>query len=117
MISFKVRLKEALEKTGMKQADLVRKTNITKGTISGYLTGKYKPKQKNIYKLADALNVNIDWLMGFEDVDIKIMQQPLYLKKITLLLSDLSESERKKLYEIMLIIFDRNDILQFTKNE
>ena len=36
--------------------------------ISTYLRGSYIPKQKNIYKMAKALNVNEAWLMG-EDVD------------------------------------------------
>ena len=57
------RLRTALEMRGMKQAELVELTGIGKSSISTYL-----PKQKNIYKMAKALNVNEAWLMG-EDVD------------------------------------------------
>ena len=62
------RLRTALEIRGMKQAELVELTGIGKSSISTYLRGSYIPKQKNIYKMAKALNVNEAWLMG-EDVD------------------------------------------------
>ena len=62
------RPRAALEMRGMKQAELVELTGIGKSSISTYLRGSYIPKQKNIYKMAKALNVNEAWLMG-EDVD------------------------------------------------
>lgn len=60
------RLREALEAAGMKQADLVRETGLDRGAISSYLSGKYEPKQKAIYKMAVALDVSESWLMGFD---------------------------------------------------
>ena len=56
------RIKQALEIRNMKQADLVRLTGIGKSSISTYISGDYEPKQKNIYKIAAALNVNEAWL-------------------------------------------------------
>ncbi len=64
------RIKLAMEQRDMKQSDLVRITGIGKSSISTYLTGAYEPKQKNIYKLAEALNVSEAWLMG-NDVPMK----------------------------------------------
>ena len=58
------RLKRALEIRDISQSDLSRKTGIGKSSISTYLTGDYEPQQKNIYKMALALNVNEAWLMG-----------------------------------------------------
>ena len=58
------RIKEALEFNDMKQADLIKKTGINKSALSSYLSGKYIPKQTNIYLMAKALNVNEAWLMG-----------------------------------------------------
>lgn len=60
------RLKEALERANMKQADLVRATGIDKGSIHHYLTGKYEPKSTPINKMAVALNVNEMWLWGYD---------------------------------------------------
>lgn len=64
--SISVRLGEALRLSGKKQADLVRDTGLDRGAISSYLSGKYEPKQKAIYKMARALNVNEAWLMGYD---------------------------------------------------
>lgn len=66
MKSISERMKEALDLRGMKQADLVEKTGIGKSSISTYLSGDYEPKQRNIYKIAKALNVNEAWLMGYD---------------------------------------------------
>ena len=62
------RLRTALEMRGMKQAELVELTGIGESSISTYLRGSYIPKQKNIYKMAKALNVNEAWLI-FDTLD------------------------------------------------
>lgn len=77
------RLKTALEIRDISQSELSRKTGIGKSSISTYLTGEYEPKQKNIYKMALALNVNEAWLMGAEvpmerqDVAASHIQNPI----------------------------------------
>lgn len=68
--NFADRLRKALEIRKMKQIDLARKTGITKGAISQYLSGEYVAKQDNLYKIADVLNVDAAWLMG-EDVPME----------------------------------------------
>ena len=60
------RMREALSIRNMKQVDLVTKTGIGKSSISTYLSGEYEPKQRNIYKIAQALDVSEAWLMGFD---------------------------------------------------
>lgn len=60
------RLNYILNYKGMKQADLVRKTNLPKSAISQYLSGKVEPKQDNLYIIAEALNVSEAWLMGYD---------------------------------------------------
>lgn len=64
------RLQMALDIRNMKQSDLVETTGIGKSSISTYLSGKYEPKQRNIYKMAKALNINEAWLMD-EDVPME----------------------------------------------
>jgi ribosome-binding protein aMBF1 (putative translation factor) len=63
---FCVRLPEALQARRMKAIELSRKTGIDKGTISNYLAGRYIAGQKNVSLLADALNVNPFWLIGYD---------------------------------------------------
>lgn len=60
------RLREALTTAGKKQADLVRETGLDRGSVSSYLSGKYEPKQKAIYKMAQYLDVSESWLLGYD---------------------------------------------------
>lgn len=60
------RLKKALIIRNMKQSELVALTGIGKSSISTYISGEYEPKQKNLYRIAKALDVNEAWLMGLD---------------------------------------------------
>ena len=60
------RLKEAMRASNIKQAELARLTNLSKGGISNYVTGRYEPKSDIISKLAAALNVSEMWLWGYD---------------------------------------------------
>jgi len=90
---FSERLQEALNLRGMKQVDLVEKTGISKSAISQYLSGEFQPKQSNTYKIAQALNVNEAWLLGYnvpiEENRLNIFDipniMPLNTKKVPLL--------------------------------
>lgn len=75
--SFSKRLKEAMEIRGLKQVDLVEKTGIGKSAINHYVSGKYEAKQKALYLLAQALNVDEAWLMGY-DVSMEKVDEPEY---------------------------------------
>ncbi len=66
MESISDRIKEGLAYRDMKQADLVNLSGISKGALSSYISGTYEPKQRNIYKIAKALNVSEAWLMGYD---------------------------------------------------
>lgn len=71
------RLQIAMDISKKKQADLVRETGISKGTLSRYLSGKFEPKQIAINKLAIALDVSEMWLWG---CDVP-MERPADIKK------------------------------------
>lgn len=65
-VSFATRLKEVLAIKGTKQIELSRLTHLDRGTINNYLTGKYEPKQDKLTIIAEALDVNPVWLMGYD---------------------------------------------------
>ena len=65
---FAERLKEAMALRKMKPVVLSRKTGLCKGTISRYLHGYYAPKYAKTKLIADALDVNVEWLSGNENV-------------------------------------------------
>ena len=73
----KDRLKEAMQRSGKKQADLVRDTGLNRGTISRYLSGAVEPRQDAAYKLALALNVSETWLWGY---DVPMERSPMQKK-------------------------------------
>ena len=50
----------------MKQVDLAKATGLSKGGISNYVLGRYKPKADIINKLADALHCSEKWLWGYD---------------------------------------------------
>ena len=72
MENFSKRLKLAMKDRGFSQTDLYNATDLDRGTISRYVSGSVKPKAKNIMQIANALNVNVPWLLGEEDVPMDI---------------------------------------------
>ena len=93
-----VRLKKALAMRNMRQADLCEKTKIPKSAISHYLSGSFVPKQDRAFIIAQALNVNPAWLMGF-DAPMEIED----IQKIPPTVPELSE-EDKKILEVFRLI-------------
>ena len=71
MAEFREQLQKAMEAKGITQAELCKRTGITKSALSQYLSGSFKPKQKRTYLLAKALNVNEAWLIGMESADME----------------------------------------------
>lgn len=63
---FSTRLRKALQMNNMTQSELSNKTKLDKSLISNYLSGNYKAKQDKLTLLANALNVNEVWLMGYD---------------------------------------------------
>lgn len=64
--TFQNRLKKAMEINGIKQVELVEKTKLDKTLINKYLSGVSNARQNKLTILADALNVNEVWLMGYD---------------------------------------------------
>lgn len=61
-----VRISKALSIRGMKQSELCEKTGIPKSAISQYISGSFEPKQDRLFLIAQALDVDPVWLMGFD---------------------------------------------------
>ena len=60
------RIARALSIRGMRQYELCEKTKIPKSAISQYVSGAFEPKQDRIFLIAQALNVDPVWLMGYD---------------------------------------------------
>lgn len=57
-------LSEARQQRGLTQTDLAARTGLQPSAISHFETGKRSPSFDNLRRLADALNVSIDQLLG-----------------------------------------------------
>lgn len=64
--TFQNRLKEAMKIRNIKQVDLVEKTGLDKTLINKYLAGISRARQQKLTLLADTLNVNEVWLIGYD---------------------------------------------------
>lgn len=62
----KDRLREALDIRQMRAVDLMERAEVPKSAISFYLAGKSKPKADRLYKIAQVLDVNETWLLGYD---------------------------------------------------
>lgn len=62
--AFAKRVLTAREALGITQSELATRSGIPNGTISHFETGARKPSFDNLKKLADALDVSADYLLG-----------------------------------------------------
>ena len=69
----KTRLQIALDAKGIKAVELARRLNISRSTVSQWLSGKTSPKRDRLVEIANCLEVNPAWLMGL-DVPMPIIR-------------------------------------------
>ena len=96
MDSIANRMKIAMSNLKISQAELVKRTGIGKSSISTYLTGEYEPKQKNLYKIALALNVNEAWLMG---LDVPMERKSATTDELMILFNSLDDNQRNNVID------------------
>lgn len=68
--NFSARIKKALDYRKMNAAELSRKTGLSRGMLSQYMSNQVKPKQDKVYLIAKALNINPTWLLGYPDTEM-----------------------------------------------
>lgn len=99
------RISEAMKLRDIRQADLVKKTGISKGALSSYISGRYVPKQNNVYLIAKALDVSETWLMG-GDVPMQRIESPTLTRRDTRDIEKILEQTRGQLTSQEDLMFD-----------
>lgn len=61
------RFEKLLAIKGLKPADIAKSKNITPSTFTDWKTGRSVPKGDKLQKIADALDVTVDFLTGIKD--------------------------------------------------
>lgn len=88
MSVFNERLKELIKENGLSQAELGRITNIPRTTVADYINQKSTPKHDNLNKLAKALNVDVEYLIGKSEIKKKDEE---YIEHLVSNYADLNE--------------------------
>lgn len=104
-MAFADKLKEMLNKNGIKAVDLARSTGLSEAAISDYLKGKKEPRGRQSIAIAKALNVSLDvlWETGYDDakfIDPKIDEALDIFKSLRPEFQDYALEQIRKLSEL-----------------
>lgn len=75
---FGEKLREAREAKKLSQSDLAERTGLQPSAISHFETGRRSPSFDNLKRLADALQVSTDYLLGREVVSGSPLHESLF---------------------------------------
>lgn len=78
MAKFNDRLKELRKARGMSQSDLANVMGVTSSAVSQYERGVREPQLEMMEFLADFFNVDFNYLLGKEDVTVKLVSPSDY---------------------------------------
>lgn len=90
MSHYSTRLAQALEQNDMKQRDLVDKTKLSKSGVSQYLSGRVLPSKNAQKRIAEVLELPVEWFHSTESplnpheekiVNLKVEQAATLLGK------------------------------------
>lgn len=76
------RIKEVRQERGLSQEELAQIINSTKSAISRYESGKRQPRLDQLQRIANALNVTVGFLQGYESMDAKQIIDALKRKDV-----------------------------------
>lgn len=71
-------LRELRERRGLTQAELGAKAEIAGASVSHFETGQRQPSLESLVKLADALEVTVDTLLGRASIEAHV--DPIFLR-------------------------------------
>ena len=101
---FKQRLKETRKMRELSQLHLAKKAGLSATLITHFETGQRKPSFINLIKIADGLEVSVDYLMGRTE---SISGIPLLESKIFRDYEALSNYDRKVVRDFMAMLAKR----------
>lgn len=101
---FSVRLKEALDRCGMTQEELSRKTGIPKAAISHYIHNRYEPKQDRVLLIQQALGVPYEYLLGYD-----LLSSDELNEEIISLFASLREDKKKEALRYLRYLSESGD--------
>ena len=70
------RLSEQMNRLNLKQVDICKITGLSKNAVSNYVNGNTIPDTLSIYKLSQALDTSIEWILTGKDFEPKKNNPP-----------------------------------------
>lgn len=101
MLTFNENLKRLMESRGINQKWLADEANTTEATISRYVNGIHKPNVELIAKIAKALDVSVDYLLGLTSVPTSREERNPEVRILVSAYNKASERDRKLLWGIL----------------
>ena len=88
-------LKAVLDEQKVTQKDLARKLNIAPTTLNGYISNKREPDLETLKKIAQALGVTVDYLLGVEGGMIELRRMTPSQKDVVVELVNVMTKKNK----------------------
>lgn len=107
-----------LDEKGLKNADVARATGISNMTLSDWKRGKSVPKADKMRKIAEYLNVSVDYLMTGKDMeftvemaemDVALSNQSKRLKEYMLKLAELPKDKQENILNLIDMLSNKED--------
>ena len=116
------RYQKLLDEKGLKNADVARATKISNMTLSYWKNGKSTPKADKLQKIADFLDVSIEYLTTGKETSVNYLytdENSDFLIEVTKKAKDKEFVERMKKYMSLLSEDQKsiNDMIDFMYNK
>lgn len=102
--SFGNRLKQALLKLDIKQRELADKINIDETKISRYIKNRAEPSISTVAKIAKALNVSADYLLGLKEEMTPIHENDPWAEDIQIIKDSYTTLSLEERYAIIQLV-------------
>jgi transcriptional regulator with XRE-family HTH domain len=99
------RLEQAMAEKGINAAQLAEKLGVTRSAVSYFKNGKRQPGRLMLCRMADALSVTVDYLIGESDVvDLShLLKNPRIVQLVTCF-QDLNDRDQQRVLEMVQLI-------------
>ena len=101
-----------LREKGLRASDVSKATGIPPSTFTDWKTGRSKPKQEKLEKLAEFFGVSVDYLLGRksqEEVKPEKTEDDEDIAMLNRVGEKLSTEQRKKAISVLKAMFDELD--------
>ena len=103
-----------LDEKGLKNSDVSRGAKVSNMTLSDWKHGKTIPKTETMIKIANYLDVSVDYLTGKEPdnkerakIDVMLARQPQKIKEYMLKFANLPEETRNNIMSLIDMLYDK----------